>query len=154
MRVSVVFMPSVYGASFEYRNCTTSRIAICTGFKGPVFKGAGAGRPHNKRVQILRGCNANAMPTHTGHVASYPQVKIIFIRVNATESKSLGPCGCKAGVWCICETCLFVRVPDPMKTHEIRDLEGQEQRAAFIAEVERRSVAEPVSTTGDSMAAH
>lgn len=36
---------------------------------------------------------------------------------------------------------------------EISDLEGQEQRAAFIAEVERRSVAEPVSTTGDSMAA-
>lgn len=37
---------------------------------------------------------------------------------------------------------------------EISDLEGQEQHAAFIAEVERRSVAEPVSTTGDSMAAH
>src|SRR5690606_17901826 len=36
---------------------------------------------------------------------------------------------------------------------EITELEGQEQRAAFIAEVERRSVGEPVSTTGDSMAA-
>lgn len=41
---------------------------------------------------------------------------------------------------------------DKLKS-EISDLEGQEQRAAFIAEVERRSVGEPVSTTGDSMAA-
>src|SRR5690554_4121697 len=36
---------------------------------------------------------------------------------------------------------------------EITELEAQEARAAFLAEVERRSVGEPVSTTGDSMAA-